>query len=138
MHLPGISGNKDGTGVFRGQGALSHLEEILPGYKNILIFNDRDGFHPCGAAAYFKMLAEKFAGRCAFQYVSYSGKALPIEDVEAKYLEIKHRAGVDLITAVGGGSVILPRPGQPRGFALYPDNGGNRQRGHILCGGIQR
>jgi len=106
MHLPGISNNKDGTGVFRGQGALSHLEEILPGYKNILVFNDRDGFHPCGAAAYFKALAEKLAGRCTLQYVSYTGKALPIEDVEAKYLEVKHRAGVDLITAVGGGTVI--------------------------------
>ncbi len=106
MHLPGISGNKGGTGVFRGQGALSHLEEILPGYKNILIFNDRDGFHPCGAAGYFKVLEEKLADRCALQYVSYTGKALPIEDVEAKYLEIKHRAGVDLITAVGGGTVI--------------------------------
>ena len=106
MLLSGISGNKDGTGVFSGQGALSHLEEILPRYKNILIFNDRDGFHPCGAADYFKMLEEKLAGRCTFQYVSYTGKALPIEDVEGKYREVKHHREVDLMTAVGGGTII--------------------------------
>ncbi len=106
MPLSPFSNNKNGTGVFSGQGTLSHLEEILPRYKTILIFNDKDGFHPCGAAGYFKTLEEKLAGRCTFQYVSYTGKALPIEDVEAKYLEVKHRDCVDLITAVGGGTVI--------------------------------
>lgn len=106
MHLPGFSGNKDETKVFRGQGALAHLAEILPRYKSILIFNDKDGFNPCGAAGYFKALAEKLAGRCAFQYVSYTGKALPIEDVEGKYLEVKNCGGADLIIAVGGGTVI--------------------------------
>lgn len=106
MHSSNISNNKKETIVFRGQGALSHVNEILPSYKNILIFNDKDGFHPCGAADYFKMSAEKLAGQCVFQYVSYTGKALPVEDIEEKYLEIKHCRGVDLIIAVGGGTVI--------------------------------
>ncbi|MDQ1352858.1 MAG: Iron-containing alcohol dehydrogenase [Acidobacteriota bacterium] len=92
--------------MFRGQGALSHLEEILPHYKNILIVIDRDAFHPCGAAEYFKLLEEKLAGRCTFHYVSYAGKALPIEDVEGKYLEVKQYGELDLITAIGGGTVI--------------------------------
>jgi alcohol dehydrogenase class IV len=106
MHSSGISDNNHRTRVFRGQGALSHLEEIFPHYKNILIIIDRDAFHPCGAAEYFKLLEEKLAGLCAFHYVSYAGKALPIEDVEGKYLEVKQLGEVNLITAVGGGTAI--------------------------------
>ncbi len=119
--------------VFVGEGALSQLDDILPRYKNILLFNDKDGFHPCGAEDYFnkKFLqggarkaqsAERQANitigavrhaPCAMrfspgnvQYVSYAGKALPIEEVEEKYREVKHNPGVDLIIAVGGGTII--------------------------------
>lgn len=106
MHLPGISANNQRTMFFRGQAALTRLEEILPHYKNILIINDRDAFLPCGAADYFKLLEEKLADCCVFHYVSYAGKALPIEDVEEKYLEVKQHGEVDLITAVGGGTAI--------------------------------
>jgi alcohol dehydrogenase class IV len=123
--------------VFVGEGALSQLDNILPRYKNILLFNDKDGFHPCGAANYFNQnfnqkllqgVARKAqsAGRkanitigavretpCAMrlppgrvQYVSYAGKALPVEDVEEKYREVRDNPGVDLIIAVGGGTII--------------------------------
>jgi alcohol dehydrogenase class IV len=133
MPLSKISSDK----VFTGEGALSQLDDILPQYKNILLFNDKNGFHPCGAADYFnkKLLREvvrkaQSVGRkanntigavrkapCAMrlppgrrrqgiQYISYEGKALPIEDVEEKYREVKHNSGVDLIIAVGGGTII--------------------------------
>ena len=49
MALLKISSDK----VFTGEGSLSQLDNILPAYKNILLFNDKDGFHPCGAADYF-------------------------------------------------------------------------------------
>jgi alcohol dehydrogenase class IV len=138
--------------VFVGEGALSRLDNILPRYKNILLFNDKDGFHPCGAADYFNQkfnqkllqgvqgapwhggpirdgffaedvfdnatrtcnlhlapLAEKSPPgrrRQDIQYVAYAGKALPIEDIEEKYREVKDNPGVDLIIAVGGGTII--------------------------------
>jgi alcohol dehydrogenase class IV len=171
--------------VFVGEGALSQLDNILPRYKNILLFNDKDGFHPCGAANYFNQnfnqkllqgglnqLVSGSVGQCvsesvgqkvrssktglkaskpcvsansnelynnrhfdAFaagsvqskkpsvgpkgligppchgapgrvQYVSYAGKALPIEDVEEKCREVRDNPGVDLIIAVGGGTII--------------------------------
>ncbi|MGD2092147.1 MAG: phosphonoacetaldehyde reductase [Candidatus Aminicenantes bacterium] len=115
MPLLKISSDK----VFVGGGALSQLDNILPKYKNILLFNDKDGFHPCGAADYFNQkfnqkllqgvqgdgfLEKSPPGRA--QYVSYAGKALPIEDVEEKYREVKDNPGVDLIIAVGGGTII--------------------------------
>jgi len=128
MALLKISSDK----VFTGEGALSQLDNILPRYNNILLFNDKDGFHPCGAENYFnqkfnqKLLqggarkaqsAERQANNtigavrhapCAMrlQYVSYAGKALPIEDIEEKYREVKDNSGVDLIIAVGGGTII--------------------------------
>jgi alcohol dehydrogenase class IV len=116
MPLSKISSDR----VFAGEEALSQLDNILPRYKNILLFNDKDGFHPCGAAEYFnqKFLQGGPGGavfsksappgrrRQEIHYVSYSGKALPIEDVEEKYREVRHNSGVDLIIAVGGGTII--------------------------------
>jgi len=118
MPLLKISSDK----VFIGEGALSQLDNILPRYKNLLLFNDKDGFHPCGAADYFNQKYQKLLQgvqgdgfleksppgrrRQNAQYVSYAGKALPIEDVEEKYREVKGNPGVDLIIAVGGGTII--------------------------------
>jgi alcohol dehydrogenase class IV len=116
MPLSKISNDR----VFIGEGALSQLDNILPRYKNLLLFNDKDGFHPCGAEDYFnhKFLQGGPGGavfsksappgrrRHDIQYVSYAGKALPIEDVEEKYREVKYNTGVDLIIAVGGGTII--------------------------------
>ena len=103
MPLSAISDN-----VFKGEGALSQLDTLIPKYKNILLFNDRDGFAPCGALDYFLQAEKKWKNRdnCRIQYVSYAGKALPVEDVEEKYREVQHNPGVDLIIAVGGGTVI--------------------------------
>ncbi len=106
--------------VFVGEGALSQLDDILPRYQNLLLFNDKDGFHPCGAADYFnqKFLRGGPGGavfsksappgrrRQDIRYVSYAGKALPIEDIEEKYREVRHNSDVDLIIAVGGGTII--------------------------------
>lgn len=92
--------------VFSGAGALNRLDAILPNYKNVLLFNDANGFEPCGAAAYFQQKEKELAGSVRFQYVSYAGSALPVEDVDAKYQEVKGNSGVDLVIAVGGGTVI--------------------------------
>ena len=115
MPLLKISSDK----VFIGEGSLSQLDNILPRYKNILLFNDKNGFHPCGAADYFnqkfnqKLLqgvqGDGFLEKSPpgnVQYISYEGKALPIEDIEEKYREVKDNPGVDLIIAVGGGTII--------------------------------
>lgn len=83
---------------------MARLDTLLHKYKNILLFNDKYGFRPCGAAGYFKEAEKNLKG--PVQFVSYAGKALPIEDVEEKYREVKHNPGLDLIIAVGGGTVI--------------------------------
>jgi alcohol dehydrogenase class IV len=97
--------NKEAV-IFRGEGALSRLDTVLPKYKNILLFNDANGFQPCGAAEYFKQAEAKFKDTTRIQYVPYEGKALPIEDIETKYLEVKSNTDVDVIIAVGGGTII--------------------------------
>jgi alcohol dehydrogenase class IV len=97
--------NKEAV-IFSGEGALSRLDTVLPNYKNILLFNDANGFQPCGAAHYFKQAEAKLQGKTRIQYVPYEGKALPIEDIEAKYLEVKSNIDVDAIIAVGGGTII--------------------------------
>lgn len=102
MPLSKISGDK----VFVGEGALSQLDNVLPGYKNILLFSDKDGFQPCGAADYFYSIEKKLKNHTGFQHIAYAGKALPIKDVEEKYRQVKNNPGVDLIAAVGGGTII--------------------------------
>jgi alcohol dehydrogenase class IV len=103
--------------VFTGPGALNRLDMILPHYRNLLLINDKNGFEPCGAAAYFN---KKFCGgpgggfskeppgrrRQSLQSIAYAGSALPLGDVEQKYREIKQNQGIDLIIAVGGGTII--------------------------------
>jgi alcohol dehydrogenase class IV len=77
--------------------------------QNILLFTDRIGFDLCGAADYFKTLEKKPYIK-KIKKISYSGSALPIDDIEKLYMEIK--AGntaadtVDVIIAVGGGTII--------------------------------
>lgn len=92
--------------VLNGSGVLKQLDAVLPNYKNVLLFNDDNGFGPCGAEEYFRYMERKLAGRVRFQFVPYAGKALPVEDVDAKYKEVKSNSGVDLVVAVGGGTVI--------------------------------
>ncbi|MCP5106122.1 MAG: phosphonoacetaldehyde reductase [bacterium] len=105
MHLSEISENLDikkVKGVWSGQGTLSHLDHLTAGYKNILLFVDANGFEPCGAAAYFQNLGKKKN----IKTITYTGKALPIEDIETIYRSINTRTGIDAVIAVGGGTVI--------------------------------
>ena len=189
MPLSAISSHK----VFTGPGALNRLDSILPHYQNLLLINDKNGFQPCGAAAYFnktflqgtprrgepirpfgpsegffnriepaeneakcrvlfnslrlaykrgieafgpqscdplqmktsplpraksqelranlkippnRVPAPRARRRQNIQYIAYAGSALPLEDVEEKYREIKQNQGIDLIIAVGGGTVM--------------------------------
>jgi alcohol dehydrogenase class IV len=106
MHLSGISRDNKEAVTYRGEGSLSRLDAVLPKYKNILLFNDANGFHPCGAAGYFKQAESELKDRIRIQYVPYQGKALPIEDIEAKYHEVKSNRDADAIIAVGGGTII--------------------------------
>ncbi|MCP4218439.1 MAG: phosphonoacetaldehyde reductase, partial [bacterium] len=103
-------------GVFSGQGSLARLEEVMEGCTDILLFADRDGFKPCGAAGYFETLEKK--GKWNIRKILYTGKALPLEDIEDIYKKIKEEDGgpsngspakvgkrVDFIVAIGGGTV---------------------------------
>jgi len=104
MHL--LATSQDNNTIFAGEGAISRLNPVLERYKHILVFNDRDGFRPCGAEAYFTMMEKQLMGHTSFHLISYAGKALPIEDIEEKYKESKPVKDVDLIIGVGGGTVI--------------------------------
>ncbi len=68
---------------------------------------DRDAFDVCGAAEYFKTL-EKKPHINSIKKIAYTGKALPIDDIEKIYWDIKTGEGmaVDVIIAVGGGTII--------------------------------
>lgn len=88
--------------VLFGQGALSRLDDYLGNYRHILLFVDRDGFPQCGAADYFDSRSADFQ----VEKLAYSGKALPLEDVEAVYDQVKENGGIDLIIGLGGGTVI--------------------------------
>lgn len=92
---------------FIGEGSLSHLDSITEreNYKNILLFTDTTGFRLNGAAEYFERLAAKPYIN-SIREVSYEGKALPLEDLETLYTGIRGESKVDVIIAVGGGTVI--------------------------------
>jgi alcohol dehydrogenase class IV len=98
MHSSGISDKQ----VRSGAGALSQLDTLTEEFEHILLFADKFGFQPCGAADYFDELAKKKN----IKRVEYAGKALPIEDVEALYKDVKAGKPADVIIAVGGGTVI--------------------------------
>ncbi len=94
------------AGVYHGEGAISRLDTLTGDFGNILLFTDKNGFGPCGAAAYFETLRGKPHIK-NIKEISYIGKALPIEDIEEQYAEIKTSGiEVDVIIAVGGGTVI--------------------------------
>jgi len=88
--------------VLFGPGALSRLDDYLGKYRHILLFVDRDGFPQCGAAAYF----DSRQADLKIKAYAYSGKALPLEDVEAVYDQVKGDNDIDLIIGLGGGTII--------------------------------
>ncbi len=91
-----------GDKVFFAPGALSRLNGILKEYRNILLFVDSDAFPLCGAADYFIPLERELN----IHRFAYSGKALPIEDVEGIYRQVKKVKGADLFVGLGGGTTI--------------------------------
>lgn len=81
---------------------------LIENYQNILLFVDKIGFDLCGAADYFKILEKKTHTK-NIKKISYAGKALPIDDIEKIYIDIKtgtSAAAADVIIAVGGGTII--------------------------------
>jgi len=83
---------------------------VTENYRNILLFVDKIGFDLCGAADYFKTW-EKKTHKKNIKKISYAGKALPIDDIEKIYIDIKTGTSVaaadaDVIIAVGGGTII--------------------------------
>jgi alcohol dehydrogenase class IV len=71
-------------------------------YRGILLFVDEIAFESCGARAFFAPILKDFP----IHFLSYSGKALPIEDIQQLYDKNKHIRDIDLIIAVGGGTII--------------------------------
>lgn len=71
-------------------------------YNSILLFVDEMSFKSCGAEKFFAPVIDTFPIRV----IPYSGKALPIEDIQQLYDRNKHSKDVDLIIAVGGGTII--------------------------------
>ena len=92
-----LSDTLESNTFFRNNG-LKKLEKLLKNYNNILLFTGKKSFHLCGAEKYFNGLNGKFN----FNRISYSGIALPIEDVEKKYKKARQRKNIDLIIALGG------------------------------------
>ena len=88
--------------TFFAPGAVDKIKEIIKNYNSILLFYDKEAFKPCGAEAFFQALSEGFPIR----KIPYSGKALPIEDIQKIYDDIKNIKNIDLIIAVGGGTII--------------------------------
>jgi|GEM_PF-394350 len=82
---------------------------LTKNYQNILLFVDKIGFDLCGAADYFKTLEKKPYIK-NIKKISYAGSALPIDDIEKLYRDIKPGNAaidtVDVIIAVGGGTII--------------------------------
>ncbi len=85
---------------------------LIENCRNVLLFVDKIGFDLCGAADYFKTLEKKTHIK-NIKKISYAGKALPIDDIEKIYIDIKTgtsaaaaAADADVIIAVGGGTII--------------------------------
>jgi alcohol dehydrogenase class IV len=91
--------------LYRGEGALSQLESILEHFKHVLLIGDSMGFDLCGAADYFREL-EKNKEIASIKKVLYTGKALPISDIEKIYQTVKSESDIDGIVALGGGTII--------------------------------
>lgn len=108
MPLSNILPVNDQNKIWTGPGALEQLVHILPHYDEIIIFNDKNGFIPCGAADFFSRIEKRIQSR--FRYFPYAGKALPIEDIETVYQEVRKTkekpSDHELIVAVGGGTVM--------------------------------
>ncbi|MBC8180627.1 phosphonoacetaldehyde reductase [candidate division KSB1 bacterium] len=90
--------------LFSGEGKLSELNNILKKYKNILLFTfpieSSTGLNELNK--YFQKLENKYN----ITTISYVGKALPFEDIDEKYNELKGIKNIDLVIGMGGGTII--------------------------------
>ena len=102
MHLSGILKDCKRPELFHGPETLSTLEQLLPQYQNVLLFTGEAGFSLSGAAEFFT----RYETKQHLHRFSYSGKALPIEDVERIYQNIDTGRKWDAVVAVGGGTVM--------------------------------
>lgn len=96
------SNRQPGENTYFGEKVLNRVKDIIKNYRSVLLFNDQEAFKACGAEDFFQPLIQEFS----IHMVSYSGKALPIEDIQKIYDENKHTRDVDLMIAVGGGTII--------------------------------
>jgi len=106
MPLSIISREDKNILTYSGPGSIRETAPVFSKFRRIFLFHDSHGFEPCGAAAYFKELDASIADKTVIHYFPYSGKALPIEDVQTVYENVREISGGDLILAVGGGTVI--------------------------------
>ncbi len=105
MVLLEISDKQNNILTVAGEGALGRLAEYTSKYRRYLVFVDKVGFELCGAADYFKRLRSQVHVE-QFHQIAYTGKALPIEDIEEVYREARLLEDADVIIAIGGGTVI--------------------------------
>jgi alcohol dehydrogenase class IV len=85
--------------VIYGSQAFGKLKNLISPYKNALLVTGKRSFKISGASKYFDAIGEDLK----ITYIHYSGKALPVEDVQEIYSSLTHIHGIDLIIAVGGG-----------------------------------
>lgn len=88
--------------VFTGKDAVHEIKTIIKNYHTILLFNDSIAFKNSSAEELFQSLDKEIS----FTSVSYAGKALPIEDIQKIYDDHRHILNIDLIIAIGGGTII--------------------------------
>lgn len=88
--------------VFSGERSLARVLELVQNYKSPLLIYDKISFSLCGAANLF----QKLEGSKSLNKIGYTGKALPIEDVQSVFNEILEFSPIDLVIAIGGGTII--------------------------------
>jgi alcohol dehydrogenase class IV len=88
--------------VIFGFHSIAKLKHLISSYKQILLVSGERSYERSGASEYFAQFGE--AQRIT--RIHYSGKALPVEDAQDLYSTISGLPDIDLIIAVGGGTVI--------------------------------
>ena len=90
-------------GTAAGRGCINTVGDLIEKHEKVLLIADAAGFGPCGAAKYFEQHGDKIIQKL------YTGKALPLEEVELVYSDIIATEGMDKVTsiiAVGGGTAM--------------------------------
>jgi alcohol dehydrogenase len=90
--------------VIFGKNSLLKLKDIIKNkkYKKLLLITGKNSFVLNGAKDIFTCLENELR---IIQF-SYSGEALPIDDVNNIYKKVKRISNIDLILGIGGGTVL--------------------------------